>query len=249
MTVDPVRFSEVCRRVLCEDHERANIGTLKEKKQHLILKQYWEPDPLFREVSYKGFVADIKNEQGIVEIQTSSFGAMRKKLEVFLEDTDVTVVYPVPHIKWISWISADGSISEKKRSPKKYTAGELLPNLIFLRPYLLHPRLHFTVVLLEVEDYRLLNGWGNGGKRGSSRYERIPVKLLDIISIFSPADYQTLLPFGDDEVFFASDIQKTLKLSRKRISAAVQVLKHVGAIEMAGKSGNKIFYRYKKTSE
>lgn len=32
---------------------------------------------------------------------------MRKKLSVFLEKYPVTIVYPIPHNKWLYWIDED----------------------------------------------------------------------------------------------------------------------------------------------
>lgn len=249
MIVDENRFSDACRAILTSDHIRESIGTYKEKTQHLILKHYFEPDTAFHEVPYHGFVADIRRDDGIIEIQTSSFGAMRRKLEVFLDDSDVTVVYPVPHRKRIAWIDADGNVSEPHLSPKRYSAAELLPNLVYISAYLANPRLHFVVAMLEVEEYRNLDGWGNGGKRGSTRYDRIPVKLCELIEIRSMLDLRKLLPFAAGDRFSAEMLRKKARFSSRAAGAAMRVLRDTGAILPVGKESRTTYYRVAAPAE
>ena len=62
------------------------IGTYKERTLHAVLKKFFEPDESKHEIKYKGYIADIINDNGISEIQTTAFHKMRKKLECFLED-------------------------------------------------------------------------------------------------------------------------------------------------------------------
>ncbi len=90
------------------EHRAEGIGTYKERSQHYILKNYFEPDADLHEIPVCGFVADIKRDREIIEIQTSGFGAMRRKLEAFSnEGYDVTVVYPVAAAQRVVWIDPE----------------------------------------------------------------------------------------------------------------------------------------------
>lgn len=80
------------------------IGRLNERTLHLTLKNMLEPDPAFHEVKYLGYVADIKRGNEIIEIETRSFANLRKKLDAFLEDCTVTLVYPVACPKYVVWV-------------------------------------------------------------------------------------------------------------------------------------------------
>ena len=242
MLFDASFFSDLCQDARFIDHQRFNIGTYKEKTIHLVLKNFLEPDPEQQEVPYKGYIADIKNARGIFEIQTSSFGSLRKKLEVFLESDEVTVVYPVPTIKWLSWIDESGSVSKKRRSPKRYSSAELLPNLVYIRDHLKSDHLHFLIFLLEVEEFRLLDGWGNNGKRGSTRFDRIPLNLIDSVYIHSAKDLPTLLPLEREEPFSVNDLAKGMKTSYQKAHAAVNALKYAEVIRPTMKKGNTILY-------
>ena len=45
--------------------------------------------------------------------------------------------------------------------------------------YLDNPNLHLCLVLIDADEYLLLNGWSRDRKKGSSRFDRIPVELVD----------------------------------------------------------------------
>ena len=55
------------------------IGRLNEGSLHKTLKLYFEPDITRHEIKIGRFVADILNEDGIIEIQTRAFRNMKKK--------------------------------------------------------------------------------------------------------------------------------------------------------------------------
>ena len=172
------RFSSLCQLGI-GTKPRQGIGCLGEKILHVVLKQYLEPDPSFHEVKIGRYVADIARDSGVVEIQTRNFSALKKKLAAFLPHYPVTVVTPIPQIKWLSWIEEQtGEVTKKRKSPKTGTALDVFRELYHIREFLLHPHFQIQLIFLEVEEYRLLNGWGNGGKRGSTRYDRIPIRLL-----------------------------------------------------------------------
>ena len=98
------RFLAACDRIIHTEHIENGIGTLSEKTVHSVLKYYLEPDTSFHEVKTGRYVADIRTPDGIYEIQTRQFNKLRNKLEAFLPEYSVTVVYPIPHIKYLRWI-------------------------------------------------------------------------------------------------------------------------------------------------
>lgn len=140
--------------------EKKGIGTLGEKTLHHTLKNYFEPNKEKQEVRIKKYYADIYNEKGIIEIQTQQFYRLRGKLKVFLKEYPVTLVYPVPGKKWLYWLDLEsGEISKGRVSPKKGTYYEICKELYRIKEYLGDPNLHLHVLILEIEEYRYLNGW------------------------------------------------------------------------------------------
>ena len=89
------RFSEACR-VLCGSlSSRNGIGVMSEKTLHSVIKQFIEPNEALQEVKVGDYYADIKNDDGIFEVQTRSFNRLRANLTAYFETEKVTVVYPI----------------------------------------------------------------------------------------------------------------------------------------------------------
>ncbi|MEG1847459.1 MAG: hypothetical protein RR238_03210 [Lachnospiraceae bacterium] len=188
---DKMLFRQACDKIIGETHLRQGIGTLREKTVHAVLKYYLVPKEEYHEIPCAGFVADILFEGEIIEIQTANFDKLRKKLAVFLEQYEVTIVYPIPAQKWVMWINEEtGEITPKRKSPKRGTYYHAFKELYKIKPYLTHKRLHLRLLLLDMEEYRLLNGWSEDKKRGSVRFERIPIALQGDITIALPSDYR-----------------------------------------------------------
>ncbi|MCI9552163.1 MAG: hypothetical protein HFE94_01350 [Acutalibacter sp.] len=241
--MDQERFLWACAQVMEARPGAGGIGTLKEKTLHAALKLYLEPDPLCREVGVGRFVADIVNPQGIMEIQTGGFGRLREKLDFFLKAYPVTVVYPVAGVKWLISMSQEGAISRKRKSPKPGGPWEILPELYRIRPLLGRPGLGFSVPVLEVEEYRLKDGQG---RRGYTRYERMPVRLLDEVWVLGPGESTRLLPPGLPEEFTAKDFCRLGRFSSMAGSLALSAARELGAVEQIGMKGRAYVYRTAK---
>lgn len=253
------RFSEVAANTVRTNRGTAGIGTLGERTLHAALKAYYEPNEACHEVRIGRYVADICRAESvgggigdgsIVEIQTRGFSAMRKKLAVFLEEHEVTVVYPVAQRKWICWIDEQtGEVSKRRRSPKTGQPYAIFLELYRIKELLLHPHLHLCIPLLELEEYRRLNGWSHDKKRGSERHERIPIALLGEVRIDSAAEYGRLIPETLTGTFTSKDFAKASGLSLHAAQTAVHVLHYVGAVIRIGKKGNGWIYKRGKTDE
>jgi hypothetical protein len=239
--MDRQRFLEACEPV--DSGSKSGIGTLGEKTLHAVLKRYFEPDAGFHEVKLGGYVADIIGESGVIEIQTRSFDKLRKKLTSFLDVTTVTVVYPVAAVKWLSWIDDAGVVSNKRKSPKKGTPYTAFYELYKIKQLLTHENLRLCIVMLHIEEYRSLDGWSHDKKRGSTRYERIPVDLVDEIWIDGISDYVKLIPENLPGEFTVKDFQKESGLSPRTAGLALNVLYHIQAVQRVGKRGNAFVYR------
>jgi len=208
------------------------------------MKNFFEPDKSKQEIRYKGFIADIINDDGIFEVQTRAFNAMRKKLDCFLTDTQVTIIYPAVRNKWLIWIDVNnGEITKKRKSPKVGTPYAVFEELYRIKWMLTNPLLRFRIVMVDVEEYRKLDGWSDNKKKGSTRAERIPVDIGEIIEINDVSDYKKLIPDGLPDEFVSSDFQKASGLSNKNALTALNVLNAVGAIERIGKRSRAFLYK------
>ena len=198
------RFERIYRDAMLERREdlRDGIGLLGEKWQHQIIKRYLTEDPREHEVKLAGtrFVSDVRVGNAIYEVQTGSFAPMKKKLERYFADPSltVTVVHPLPAVRHLTWMDpATGEFGKSRRVAGKRDPVLLLPALYPLIPLLSHVgtgRLSFRLLLLEVEDFKLLDGKSRDRKHGATRLERIPVGLMDDLLFTSPSDFAALLP-------------------------------------------------------
>lgn len=236
-------FELALLKVIGHTTEPNGIGTLKEKTIHAVLKNYYASDSSEQEQRIEGFVADIFTQGKIIEIQSRNFNTLRKKLETFLPLYNVTIVYPIPATKWLSWIDeTTGEITSRRKSPKKGSIYAIIPELYRIKPFLGHPNLHFILTFIDVEEYRLLNGWNHTKKRGSTRHDGIPKNLVNEIYLDTPTDFTCFLPHTLPSYFTTKDLQKETKISQSIATTCLHILYHLGIIKRIGKQGKAYLY-------
>lgn len=247
--MDKELFKQACHKVVHnkERYLSKGIGTLGEKTLHSVLKNYFEPDENNHESKISSFVADIVTGDGIIEIQTRQFMKLRKKLAHFLTQANVTIVYPIAKTKWLIWIDeSTGEITKKRKSPKTGRPYEIFYELYQIKNMLCNANLRICIVLLDLEEYRYLNGWSENKKKGSTRYDRIPVDIAEEVYINSPDDYIKLIPEELKAEFTSKEFMKATGLTLSSAQTALNVLHSVGAVVRTGKSGNSYVYGRKE---
>lgn len=237
-------FNEACQRVREGSIRPGGIGILQEKPLHATLKWWVDDNPDHHEVTLPcGKVADVYDGQRVVEIQTGGFSPLRPKLEVLLEQYPVTVVHPIPRRKYLSWIDpATGETTPPRKSPKVGTFAEAGRQLIYLLPLLGHPNLTVQLVLMDMEEQRIADGWSRDGKRGSHRAVRLPLSLEDTLTLRCPADYRALIPTVLPTEFTAAQFSKVTRLQGRYLGGALKVLLDRGVLKREKKEGNAWIY-------
>ncbi|MBO5056885.1 MAG: hypothetical protein J6C64_11105 [Lachnospiraceae bacterium] len=242
--MDEQRFEFIKNNVINSQRQRSGIGTLQEKTVHAILKDYYAPDKDMQEIPINGYVADIFTGSEIIEIQTANFNKMREKLDSFLPEYPVTIVYPIPHIKWLSWIDEQtGECSPLRKSPVKGSIYRAFYELYKIKFYLPNKNLRLCFPLLDIEEYRLLNGWSRDKKKGSCRYDRIPVSMVDEIRFDRIEDYMQLIPYELEEPFTAADFAKAVKIRKEEAGRVLHILNYLNIIEKCGSKGRAYAYK------
>lgn len=245
--MDRITFNQSIAKIISREHENHGIGTLGEKTLHAVVKNYVEPDEDYHEVPLLGYVADVYRDGCVYEVQTANFNTMRGKLTAFLEEFHVTIVYPVPAVKWLRWIDEEtGEITDRRKSPKKGTPQAVFRELYKIKPFLMHPNLSIRILMMDVEETRLLDGWSKDRKKGSHRYDRIPLDLVEELQIDCVQDYRMLVP-PELEKFTSKEYAKASGLTVNRARTALKVLFDLGIVERVGKIGNG--YVYEVTGE
>lgn len=237
-------FEQAKLKVLLKQNDPHGFGTLQEKTVHAVLKLAYEPDEDCHEVPVEGFIADIYNDGHIIEIQNGNFGKLRPKLAAFLPLYQVTVVLPIPHLKWLIWMDEEsGELSERHKSPITGNAYHAFSELYKIKAFLKDPNLSFAFPLIDMDEYRLLNGWSRNKKRGSSRYDRMPLSLFDEILVDRTEDFMQFVPIDVPETFTITDFAKAAKIRRELAAEAVPILLYLEILERIGKRGREYLYR------
>ena len=256
---EKLRFSDLCAEIAAGELCGEGIGTYSEKRLHKTLKSFFCDDPECHEVRIKpngdiggrgesgkgGYIADIFRDGEIIEIQTGSLYALKSKIRFYLEETDyiVTVVHPLAGIKYLSWIDTEsGSVMSRRRSPKKKGLADAIPELYWLSDMLGNERLHFCFPILELDEYRLLDGWSRDKKRGSNRFELIPVELIDM-ECLAARDVRSLFPEGISGEFTSKDFSRLTGFKGRKLYNTITLFCKVGVIERGEKRGRSYIYR------
>lgn len=240
---DQKAFEDAKKRIIGVDRQRLGIGTLSEKTVHAILKNYYEPDEDKQEIPIENYVADIYAYGEIIEIQTGQLNKLRGKLTAFLPLYPVTVVYPIPREKWLIWIDEEsGELSNKRKSPVKGNPYLAFPELYKIKMFLKDPNLRLRLLLLDIEEYRLLNGWSRDKKRGSSRFDRIPMALAEEIEIDCLKDYMQFVPYELEGSFTSKEFAKAAHIPVPLAQTVLNILYHVGTVTRVGKEGSQYLY-------
>lgn len=230
-------------KIIGKAHNNKGIGTLSEKTLHAVLKLYYEPDEDKHEVAMSGYYADIYNDKGIIEIQTRQLNKLRDKLSVFLQDYHVTVVYPLPFNKWLSWVNPDnGEVQGRRKSPRHFTEYDAFYELYKIKSYLKNPNLSINLVIMDMEEYKLLNGWSYDKKRGSTRYDRVPVGIRRIVKFDRIEDYMQLVPADLKEDFTVKDFAMAAGVSVEASRYTLNILNYLEIVKRTGRVKNGYVY-------
>lgn len=227
-----------------------HIGTLREKRLHAVLKYYLCADESCHErlieVSDSAAigkvrhpVADILTGGEIIEVQTGTLYPLRDKIAWYFQNTDyrVTVVHPIPAVKYVSWIDpGSGDILSRNRAPKRGRVKDVAREMYWLSDFVGDPRFSLRVMLLEIEEYRMADGWGRDGKRGSNRYERFPTTLKGDVTLATVSDYATyFLPDTlreEGKIFTAAEYAAAVGLRGRVVYGMLHLLEKLGLVRM-----------------
>lgn len=241
--VDKDRFLEARSRAFIDASERGGIGTLSEKLLHKTLKYYFEPDDRNHEAEYLGSVADIRNGDGIMEIQTRSFDKLLPKLEKYLPENKVTIVYPIIERKTICRIdAATGETFPPKLSTKKGRATDALAEIAKIRSFIPHTNLRILLVFLDADETRMLNGKKRVGRQKTDKIDCAPTSINSIMELRDAPDFALLLPEKLPDEFTASEFEKLSRLRAIKLHNSLMFLIQMGILAREKRGGRAYIY-------
>ena len=239
-----IDYFDLSRNLILQRQEAlGGIGTLGEKTVHSTLKQYLSRDLSRQEIKIGNYYADVCVDDHIFEIQTRQFNKLRSKLDFFLQDHPVTVVYPVTNTNYLRWVTPDtGEITPPKKSTRKGNPLQVFSELYRIRSFLSHPNFSLKIVLMDMEEYRMLDGYGKDKKRRATKCDKFPLKLVAEYDMESPKDYMMLLPAELPDIFTTKDFAKSAKIPLGLAQTTLLILTELRIVLRTGKLGNAYLY-------
>lgn len=237
-------FSEVCDRTEEELTAAGGIGTLAEKTIHSVLKHFYAVEPAYEEIRTASFYADVARPEGICEIQTRHFYLLKRKLKAFLPVAPVTIVYPVVHRKTLRWVDPeDGTVSAPRRTAKIDFGFRVLAELYSLGDMFPAEELSVRLALLDVEEYKMLDGYGPDRKIRAHRSDGFPQELVAEVDLRTPSDYTYFLPKTLPAEFTSADYAACCHIPRDLAQTCVRILTALGVIARIPAGGRGYTYR------
>ena len=221
-----------------------SVGTLSESSLHRELKLCYAGQGGQTEAEVAGFVADGKSADGeYIEIQTGSFGPLKRKARKIAAQGKLRIVYPVIVTKYIEVFTVRGRCLSRRKSNKRGCPWDLFDVLVYAPELPLVRGVAIELALVDVTERRVRDGKGSWRRKGVSIRDRQMTALHGRVCLKRPADYLCFLPFEPGEQFttalFGEKAGIRVALARK----TVYVLCRLGLVEKTGKQGNSLVYQ------
>ncbi|MGE0815536.1 MAG: hypothetical protein AB7O93_19530 [Vicinamibacterales bacterium] len=220
-----------------------HIATLQEGPLHAALKTWYAEPGDRHEVPVAGRQIDLVRGDLLIEIQTGSFAAIRRKLTALVQTHRVRLVYPVPAETWIVRVDGRARVLGRRRSPRRGRLEQAFRELVSLPALLAHPAFSFEILLTREDEVRRHSPGRAWHRKGWVVVER---RLIDVVSrhVFRrPDDLSVFLPPDLPPVFTTGDLARGLGVDRDLAQKMAYCLRAAGVIAPTGKVRNAIGYR------
>jgi hypothetical protein len=207
-----------------------------------IKKVYSLPGDQF-EVKLDSYIVDIMRGNLVIEVQTKNFSALKEKLRVLTEKHQVRVVYLLPEKKWITYVTEDQVVLNKRKSPRKGRLTDMFRELVMIPHMIGEINFSLEVLLIDEEEIRCNDGKGSWRRRGASIKERRLLKVNDRILFQTKSDYLKILPEGLNEVFTNRELAKLAKISVRTARQITYCLRKSSVIRLVGKNGRELAFQ------
>jgi hypothetical protein len=220
------------------------IGLLREGPLHASLKEWYSETGDGMEVPVDGYVIDLVRVGLLIEVQTSGFAAMKKKLLTLIDlGHEVRIVHPLPVDKWIVKVDDSGATIDRRLSPRHRMPFDVFAELVSFPEALAKPNLSIALVMTREEEVRRFTPDRSWRRRGWTVVERRLLEVIDTQPIDWPDDLADLMPADLPDPFITADIATGWGRPLRVAQQAVFCLRATGVVSVVGKRGNSVEYR------
>lgn len=214
------------------------IGTLAERSLHAALKDWYARPDDRREVKVDGYVIDLVRGDLLIEIQTRSFAALRRKLARLTESHPVRLVHPIARERWIVKLGPDGvTLVERRKSPRRGCLEHIFTELVSIPHLCSRDTFSLEVLLTREEEIRWNDGQGSWRRKGWSIRDRRLLEVVQQVTLATPDDFRALLPPGLPQPFSNRELAGALGQPLYVAQKMTYCLQRMGALEFVGKQG------------
>lgn len=237
---------EVAKSLATLSYDSQTIGMMKEHSLHRTIKYLISNDPINHEIQVGRMFADVMIDDHIYEIQTKQFFLLKDKLDSFLKNHKVTIIYPIHYQTWIHYYQ-DGVFIRTRKSNKKGTIFDFFYELYSIKRYLNNENLSFKLLFFDIDESKddtKVKSSKTNRFRKYLKIDQVPRKLIDIIDIKSKEDFIPLLKLNEINTPFTSkDISSKFKISVRVSSLALNIYKTLNLVKIIGKKGKSYLYK------
>ena len=219
-----------------------HIGELNEGSLHRALKARYATPGSATEQVVEGFVADVVSGRRIIEVETASFGNLKRKLPRLLERFRVTLVHPIARDRYIVKLPDGADMPAiRRRSPRHDSVFRVFNALVSIPKLLEHPNLTLDILMVAVEDIRVA-----ARRRRRGRWTTVDQRLLEVretVRVRRMADLFAPLDRHLPDRFTTCQLAVAMDSPRRLAQQAAYCFRQTGVAEACGKDGNAWIYR------
>jgi hypothetical protein len=220
------------------------IGTEREGSLHRTLKFRYTGEDGAVETPMAGYVCDGINAAGeMIEVQTGSFGPLKKKIPELLPLGPVRIIHPIVVRKSIETWDMAGQLLRRRNSPRKGNPWDLFKALIYAPDLPKFPGLTVELALVDVLEKRIVDGKGSWRRKGISITDRSITEYHETIVLREIKDYHRFLPFKKGEPFTVKVLAEKAGIPPVTARKTLYVLYHLDLAKRTGKKGNAWVYQ------
>jgi len=195
------------------------------------------------EVKLGNYIVDILRGDLVIEVQTKNFSALKEKLQTLTETHHVRLVYPLPERKWITYVTQDNVVLNKRKSPRRGMLTDVFRELVMISNTLGAENFSLEVLLIDEEEVRCADGRGSWRRRGVSIKERKLLRVNRRVLFQNKAAFLNVLPDGLNRVFTNNELAKLAKIPVRTARQITYCLRKSGAIRISEKKGHALAFQ------
>ena len=224
------------------------IGTLGERSLHSSLKDWYAQPGDQLETEVDGLHIDIIRNNLLIEIQTTNFSSLRRKLNTLIEKHQARLVFPIAQEKWIVRLAADGVTQiGRRKSPKKGNLFHIFEELVSIPNLIKNRNFSLEVLLIQEEEVRCDDGTGSWRRKGLRIVDHRLIEVMSRHIYKEPSDFLALISSDLTVPFSTKELGEGIGQPRWIAQKMAYCLRNMGVIEIVGKNGNSLLYSASKT--